>query len=382
MFWSRASFLWRSYAADLTAVLDEPYIPEEQIAAGPSGMVYRGHDLANARTVRLKVLLENHVSCPTDHPAVHALGDALLALHHPNIAALQALDVSGDELTLISEFADGLNGWGFIHQESLSVRQANTVMHQLLAALEKGESLHFPHGNLKPSNLVLIGPAHGALTLKVLDWGLAACRSHQPHETLAFRAPELLFGGAANPQSDLFSAGAVVAALLLGRFPVMGLNEEALHAAWQRFDPSELRLQRPDIGGAWMDQLLQLLDLDATRRPSSAREAAALFSQAMKVLVPAPNLVLPAPEPVAAAALEKANVAPVQPASPRRRGSCFGTLFKSTLIALVLFAGASIWLIQHRNPTWPSELLLALDQIEKAWQQAVTATEQTVRKFR
>lgn len=359
-------------------MLDEPYIPEEQIAAGPSGMVYRGHDLAHERTVRLKVLLENHVSCPTDHPAVHALGDALLALHHPNVAALLALDVSGDEVTLVSEFADGPNGWAFVQQQPLSARLANTVMQQLLATLELGESRHFPHGNLKPSNLVLTGPSQGALTLKVLDWGLAGCRSHQPHETLAFRAPEVLFGGAATPQSDLFSAGAVVAALLLGRFPVMGLNEEALHAAWQRFDPDELRLQRPDIGAEWMDRLLQLMHLDPAQRPSSAREAASQFSKAMRVLVPAPNLSMPAPEPTVAAV----DSEPRPPSQPRRRGSCLGTFVKTGLIAMALLAVASGWLIQNRNPAWPAPLLRALDEVERGWHQAVTITEQAVQKLR
>ena len=363
-------------------MLDEPYIPEEQIAAGPSGMAYRGHDLANARTVRLKVLLENHVSCPTDHPAVHALGASLLALRHPNIAALLALDVSGDEVTLVSEFADGPNGWGFIQQQSLSARQANTVMHQLLAALEKGESMHFPHGNLKPSNVVLIGPADGALTLKVLDWGLAACRSHQPHETLAFRAPELFFGGTATARSDLFSAGALVAALLLGRFPVMGLNEEALQAAWQRFDPEELRQQRPDIGAEWMECLLQLLQREPSQRPGSAREAARLFTRAVKVVVPAPTLSVPAQESPAASARAEPEARPPEHSSRRRRGSCLGSLFKWGILLLALLAGMAIWLVQHRHPTWPPQVNRALDEIEAAWQKAVKSTEEVLQKRR
>jgi len=212
------------------------------------------------------------------------------------------------------------------------------------------------------------------------DWRLVEAISRTKHWLSVRRSCCLV--ASATAHSDLFSAGALVAALLLGRFPVMGLNEEALQAAWQRFDPEELRQQRPDIGLEWMECLLQLLQLEPSRRPGSAREAARLFTQAVKVVVPAPTLSTPAQESLAASAQAEPEAWRQEHSSRRRRGSRLGSLFKWGILLSALLAGAVTWLVQHRDPTWPPQVNGALDEIEAVWHKAVKSTEEVLQKRR
>ena len=364
-------------------VLDEPYIPEEQIAAGPSGIVYRGHDLSLARTVRLKVLLENHLSCPVDHPTMEAYAPYLLQVVHPHTAALLVLDVSGDEVTLISEFAEGVNGWAFVESQPLTARDAQTFLRQLLEALSVGEALHLPHGNVKPSNLIIDRQSSEGGELKLLDWGLSHCRSHQPHETLALRAPECLHGGVATAQSDLFSAGASILGLLLGRLPVAGLVEESLYTGWQHFDPAEFRRQRQDLDADWLSVLLQLVKLDPDQRPTSARHALDLLAKAEKVsALPAfgPEPDRPVPQPGISQHSGSSTREPEAPAG--RRKSCLGSLIWPGFWVVVLLASVAAGLIMNRDDAWPRPLLQALDQIESTWLTCLELTKTAIKELK
>lgn len=353
---------------------DDPYILEDMIACGPSAKVYRGHDLNSEKTVRLKVLMDNHVSCPVEHSAIEVLAAALMRLRHANVSSVLELNVNGDDVTLVSEFAAGVNLWTFLHQQRpLSARDVRSICEQLLTALVAGEAMGVRHGDVKPSNVIIADHVDTGYRLQLQDWGEAACRRRQPVETLTYRAPELQEGGEVTAASDLFSAGATLATLILGHAPIHSGDVEQLRAGWAVFDPTQLRCRRPDLEPVVHHLLARLLRYDAKARPQSAQEALEfLTGQDIEVsvdnvspvpayvCVPPPTLTMTGDggwwpvEPSAEQAPCKSSSRPA-----KRRGwfrSLFSTGIKVTAVALMGGIGYAVWMDQHGGAKWPRQL--------------------------
>ena len=256
---------------------EDPYIPEEQVGVGPSAKVYRAHEVTENRLVRLKVLLAEHESpyaLDRDHLADRIA--QLKLVRHPRVCRLIALDVQAQDVSLVSEFAEGVNGWAFSQQGRPSSETMRTLAAQLMEALQAGESSHLvPHGDVKPCNVFIESQPLNGLMLKLQDWGTGQSRHRQPGETLCFRAPEYQHDSDPTARSDLFSSGATLAALCTGHRLVDGNTADQLQAGWRAFNMAEWRVGCLDLDPALIDWLAWLLEFDPERRPRSATEALA-----------------------------------------------------------------------------------------------------------
>ncbi len=255
---------------------EDPYIPEEQAGVGPSAKIYRAHEVTENRLVRLKVLLAEHESpYALDRDHLTERISQLKQVRHPRVCRLIALDVQAQDVSLVSEFAEGVNGWAFSQQGRPTSAALRTLALQLMQALQAGESGHGEHGDVKPCNVFIENRPLDGLTLKLQDWGVGQSRHRQPGETLCFRAPE--HGPEAQPtlRGDLFSAGATLAAICTGHRLVDGKTADQLQAEWQAFDMAEWRAGCPDLDPALLDWLAWLLQIDPALRPASATEAIA-----------------------------------------------------------------------------------------------------------
>ena len=267
----------------------EPYIPEEQTGVGPSAKIYRAHEVTENRLVRLKVLLAEHESSyfiDRDH-LTDRIGK-LKQVRSPRVCRLIALDVQAQDTTVVSEFAEGLNAWGFVQQSQFTSTKLRLLADQLMEALKAGEATGLPHGDLKPCNVLIESRPIEGLSLKLQDWGLAQSRHRHPRETLAFRAPEL---GPEDPptlRSDLFSAGATLAAMCTGHALVEGNTVEQFRASWQGFDVAEWQAQCPHIEPSLLLWLAWLLQYHPEDRPANASEAIAALHGDIKIKRPIP----------------------------------------------------------------------------------------------
>ncbi len=84
-----------------------------------------------------------------------------------------------------------MNARAFAAERKPAPADVRALAVQLMHALLVGEHLRQPHGDPKPSNLIIADHPGGGLFLQVQDWGLTLARQTQPPETLWFRAPEL-----------------------------------------------------------------------------------------------------------------------------------------------------------------------------------------------
>ncbi|MBX2853155.1 MAG: protein kinase [Phycisphaeraceae bacterium] len=198
------------------------YTIMEQVGAGGTAIVFRGHDHVLNRDVAIKQI----VVAPGDEGEdirQRALAEAAI---HKRVAAsdprllVQYIDTVNDPrgIFLISEYVDGPSLEWILQQENkpMDQRQALGIIAASAKALDALHQGGVVHRDLKPSNILM--PREGGL--KLADFGLAAIVAEQQTLDLGsvrYMAPELLQGETATPKSDLYSLGIVAYEMLAGR---------------------------------------------------------------------------------------------------------------------------------------------------------------------
>jgi len=258
--------------------------PEKLLAVGPAAKVYRGIETATGRKVLIKALLENHeASHPLDRERLQMLAPSLMQVRHPQIAGLITLLPTEEEFALVYEFVPGISGRILPQEKRLTAADVRALAVQLLNAMLVGEHLRQPHGDLKPSNLIVADHPGGGLFLQVQDWGLNLARSHPSPETMWFAAPERLYGAPATSQTDLFSAAASLFYFATGTSPAQGTTAEEIMNDWHSFNlRGSLSVVRPDIDQPLADWLAWLLQLDPAQRAPSVTYALDMLMRTMQ----------------------------------------------------------------------------------------------------
>lgn len=308
---------------------DDPFYPEKLIAAGPAAKVYCGVETATGRRVLIKVLHEIETPHELDREKLQLMAPALLRLRHPQIAGLITI-MAEEEFALIYDFMPGMNLLSFAAARRTSPADLRALAVQLMHALLVGEQLHQPHGDPKPSNLIIADHPGGGLFMQVQDWGLSLTRTEHPLETLWFRAPERHTGGPPTSRSDLFTAAASLFCLATNSAPAQGEDVADMVRQWNDFDAARtLRHLRPDLDESFIDWLTCLLRPDPQQRPQSV-------AQALEMLMPPTPPAHPqAPKPVMHRPAPTVSNAPEKQTSRMRR--FLAALLNLTALALVGF---------------------------------------------
>lgn len=349
----------------------EAYVVQERVAIGTAGIVYRAIQTATGQQVLFK-LLSGETSNPMDPAWVLERAPLLKEIHHPHIAALLDAYDDPEGCVMVYAYQAGWAGNAFPTQRLLGdSEEIRAVARQLCDALLAGERAGIPHGDLKPSNLIVSDQGTAGLNLLVLDWGLSECRANPPVETLQFMSPERLLGGAATVTGDLFSLGATLWYLITGRQPVEGKTREALLAAWQHFEPGELATLRPDLDPSLVQWIGWLMKPDARDRPGWVEQALEVLNRRPAASPPRPVAPRLAPPPGGRPA-SGLSVDPNAPTSrliptPTARLTAGGLpgygsarqVLAGLFVLLVLTAlgVAFVWWAESRwGPEWPEHL--------------------------
>ncbi|MFZ4768078.1 MAG: serine/threonine protein kinase, partial [Roseimicrobium sp.] len=247
---------------------------------GTAGVVYCATQVATGHDVTFKVLTEE-ASHPLEPARILALRWRLDALRHPVIAELVDAYEDPDGFVIATAWlADGIGGNDFpVKRGPLSKAEARLVAMRLCGALLAGEQAHFPHGDLKPSNVILADRGLAGFDVQIQDWGLSSCRESQPVETLQFMAPERHHGHPASLQGDLFSAAATLYFLLTGTRAADGDTPEELLYAWGARGPNALAAARPDLDAHFCQWIGWLLRWQPGDRPQSVAQALEVLDQ-------------------------------------------------------------------------------------------------------
>jgi tetratricopeptide (TPR) repeat protein len=241
------------------------FVPREEVGRGPLGVVHRGEDMTDGRSVAMRMLPAAMIAAPDVLRALVPELKVASQISHPNLVKVIAFMQLQGERCLVTEYVQGRNfqeaidtgrraGFQQVHTLGRIVAKALAVVH------EKG----LVHGSIQPSNVMV---ASGVI--KVADLGLARLAGSLV-VSQGYRPPE----GGVDAAGDLYALAAVMYHLLTGTHPHSHAQGVGLPL------PSQLAPGVPEP----MDKLL-IRGLHPRRelRPSSAEAVLADLRDMVKI---------------------------------------------------------------------------------------------------
>ncbi len=212
------------------AVLAGRYEIRAHLGTEILGEVYAGRDQVSGRAVRVKVLPTALVH---DARRFERFGREVTAswlVAHPN--TLEVLDWGrhGDALYLVTEEFDGQTLWAWREAHPCGPEEAAEIAAQVASALAAAHGEGVLHRALTPTNVLVGRDAAGEWRVKVRDFGMADLEGEAEEredtttlnarlDEVRFVAPEYFGGGGPSRATDLYSLGALMYLLLVGRPP-------------------------------------------------------------------------------------------------------------------------------------------------------------------
>jgi serine/threonine-protein kinase len=335
------------------------WVVSERIAEGVRGTLYKAEKTVEEQVAAIKIFRPDIATSEQLARQLEEISRAS-AIGCKAIAAVRAKGKLPDgRHYLVTEFLEGQPlDWLLRDRPRLPAGEAAKIADDIALALEAAHAWRIVHGNLKPSNVLLMKDASGASAVKLLDFGLLGSASPD------YVAPEQLRGEPPVPTSDLYALGAILYTLLTGRAPFTGTPDEVRdqHLRAVAMPPSSIEPSIPQS----LDRLVaELLQKDPEIRPTSTAVHAWLRQFIPKG--PASDAAMAAARRPALAtnvALSSEGVTDPGPAGPptnaaakRSRTKWFGLGAAVSALALAGIAAVVFW----PAPPPPAETDLTLD---------------------
>ncbi|MCA1562512.1 MAG: serine/threonine protein kinase [Acidobacteria bacterium] len=248
------------------------------LGRGGMGIVYLAHDTRLQRLVAVKVLAPDRVD---GRSRERLRGEALILSrqNHPNVATVFDFGSQGDAHYLVMEYVPGATLDVLLKQSPFATERVAALGAQLARGLAAAHAADVVHRDIKPGNLRLTPDGR----LKILDFGVATSPVAPDASdttasgsrllaglagTLRYMAPERLKGAAADPRSDIFSAGVVLYEMACGRQPFV--EEQPIRLIDEMLNG---RIPRPVTLNPRVDPALEVVILRALSRDPAARYA-------------------------------------------------------------------------------------------------------------
>lgn len=292
-------------AARAPEVVDR-YAIHDVIAAGGMATVHLGRLAGVAgfsRTVAIK-RMHQHVAQDPDFVSMFLDEARLVArIRHPNVVPTLDVISSDGELFLVMEFVHGESLANLLRGDSVSQpaprmrpRIAASIATGVLRGLhaaheaknERGEPLHIVHRDVSPQN-IMVG-VDGVP--RVLDFGVAKAANRlqttqkgQLKGKLAYMSPEQVRQADVDRRGDIFSVGAVLWEMLVGRRLYDGGNEMMVMNQLVHEKPIEPSQADPELA-PYDAIVMTALQQDPDARFQTARQMAEAIEGAVPLASP------------------------------------------------------------------------------------------------
>jgi Tfp pilus assembly protein PilF/TolB-like protein len=194
----------------------------DRIGGGSFGEVYRAWDAQLHREVALK-LIPVAAAPAADTSAILEEGRLLARVRHPGVVTVYDVQVRGPWAALCMEFVDGETLEQRVRRDGpINADAVVDIGIQLSEAVAAVHEAGVLHRDVKAANVVVQGDRRVMLT----DFGAGRTVDDGDASGLAgtplYLAPEVLDGGPATVQSDVYSLGVLLHFLLTGTLPITG----------------------------------------------------------------------------------------------------------------------------------------------------------------
>jgi len=219
------------------------YTLTTRLGSGSFATVYLGkHTLTNV-SMAIKVISRERLNKKLTENLESEIS-IMRNFKHPNIVELSDIKKSDRNIYLVLEYCEAGDLHKYIRsQTKLSEKTSRIFMSHLSGGMKFLWERNLIHRDLKPQNLLLSKPKGEAfihtndptngLILKIADFGFARhLESAKMAETLCgsplYMAPEILEGRKYDAKADLWSVGAILFEMVVGRPPYGGSNPHEL----------------------------------------------------------------------------------------------------------------------------------------------------------
>jgi serine/threonine protein kinase/predicted ATPase len=210
-----------------------------ELGRGAMGITYKAIDVDLRCPVTLKVISERYLNDESARLRFLREARAAASVRHPNVASVFHLGKTGGNYFYAMEFVKGETLESLIRRSGrLEVRLVLEIATQVAAGLAAIHKQQLVHRDIKPSNIMVSFEEGGALTVKIIDLGLAK-PVNEPGSAIsivggfagtpAFASPEQFAGVGMDIRSDLYSLGLMLWTMLTGQVMFKGSPAEVMH---------------------------------------------------------------------------------------------------------------------------------------------------------
>jgi tRNA A-37 threonylcarbamoyl transferase component Bud32 len=208
------------------------YRPVGVIGSGAIGTVYRAHDPLIGRDVAVKMIRTETLDDETRAEYLARFGVEARAAgrcSHPGIVTIHDAGESEGRPYLVMELVEGETLQAILADpQRRAALDGVRILLDVLDALAYAHARQVLHRDIKPANIIVTPSAQGLYRAKITDFGIARIDYGTMTQigdmlgTPNYMAPEQVSGAQIDHRADLFSAAAILHAILAGRPPFAG----------------------------------------------------------------------------------------------------------------------------------------------------------------
>jgi WD40 repeat protein/predicted Ser/Thr protein kinase len=254
------------------------YVLVDHLGTGGMGMVFRAWDQKLSRWVALKLM--KSIGDPVARGYFEREARLAAGLSHPGIAAIYEIGEQEGTPLIAMQLIEGMNLWEA--RRSMKREEVVRALRDASRAVQAAHEMGIVHRDLKPANLMR--DAGGRVF--VMDFGLAKQTQGQPGiglsgsgmvlGTAEYMPPEQALGelGEVDRRSDVYSLGATLYELLVGRPPFVGEARGKVLLQVVNEEPVRPRKLVADLEEDLETVVMKCLEKEKKRRYGSAGEVA------------------------------------------------------------------------------------------------------------
>ncbi len=256
-----------------------PYQIEAEIARGGMGVVYRARQQGLERPVALKLISTGVLAGTEERRRFRIEAEAAARLHHPGIIAIHEIGSWQGYEYFSMTLVEGPTLQLRVDDKVFDDRESARLVCDIASAVAYAHRAGIVHRDLKPENILISEDGRPLVT----DFGLAKwhregtmiTRTGQVLGTPHYMSPEQACGrGQSGVASDVYSLGAILYALLVGRPPHRGNSAAEVLRSVLQDEPEPPRQVRRDAPQELENVCLKAIRYDPATRYSSADDLA------------------------------------------------------------------------------------------------------------
>jgi serine/threonine protein kinase/WD40 repeat protein len=252
----------------------------EEIARGGMGVVYKARQVSLNRTVALKMMRPGSLASEDEVRRFRVEAEAAASLQHPNIVAIHEVGEQDGLQYFSMDYVEGQSLAGMIREHPLPKETAARYVKTIAEAIAYAHRCGILHRDLKPSNVLMDQSGQ----VRITDFGLAKRIAEDSGLTAtgavlgtpSYMPPEQASGQRVKlgPASDVYSLGAILYELLVGRPPFQAETPLDTLLLVLNAEPVAPHLLSPKLDRDLETICLKCLEKEPRKRYASAQELA------------------------------------------------------------------------------------------------------------